>query len=211
MEVTQITSKVIHLEYRSQEELCAAFLRFQEHYESPEFRGKVFTLGQFHDWYSREKGGATYTRDWGGFNIPSYVLDPFIKGLFDPLTKAEEEIIGLFRYRTDKFYLIGTYRGGGSATLDHEICHGLFYTCEDYCADVLHMIEPVEQELEPLRKHLKNLGYCDEVMLDEFNAYIATSTDYLDAEGVEYEEELHRGLNKLFQKYLTKEKRNLKE
>jgi hypothetical protein len=43
----------------SQKELGNTFIRFQEHYESPnpDFRNKIFTLGQARQWYSITYGG----------------------------------------------------------------------------------------------------------------------------------------------------------
>ena len=40
--------------------LASAFLRFQEHYESPKFRGEIFSLEEFMDWYAVEVGNFTY-------------------------------------------------------------------------------------------------------------------------------------------------------
>ena len=52
-------------------------MRFQEHYESPEFTGTVFTVGAFRKWYAETYGAFTYASDWSGFNIPGTVLEPF--------------------------------------------------------------------------------------------------------------------------------------
>jgi hypothetical protein len=183
--------------------MCSSFLRFQEHYESPEFRGKIFTLGQYHDWYAQENGGATYTRDWGGFNVPDYVLKPFVQGLFDPLTKEEQEIVDLFRYRTDKFYLIGTADDGDEDAYDHEVCHGLFYTSDDYREAVLTELK--EHDLKHLHKFLKLNGYCAEVMDDEAHAYISASGDYLEEKGIDFDKGLQKTLQRLNKMFLKKE------
>lgn len=79
----KITDKINLLVFENQKELASTFVRFQEHYESPEFAGKTFSLEEFKEWYiknsekGRETGEFTYYEDWSGFNIPSYVMRPF--------------------------------------------------------------------------------------------------------------------------------------
>jgi hypothetical protein len=83
----------IHLlVFDNQYDLASTFLRFQEHYESPEFAGKVFTLDEYKNWYinhsprASKDGVFTYYEDWNGFNIPSKILKPFYGGKFSPLS-----------------------------------------------------------------------------------------------------------------------------
>ena len=137
--------------------------------------------------------------------MPRYVLDPFVTGLFDPLTDGEQEIGRLFRYRTDQFYLIGTSGDSGSATFDHEVCHGLYYTCEEYKEEVDAHLE--EYDLKPLFRFLKKSGYCDEVLMDEAHAYISASGDYLERSGVPFDAELQKELKSLHKTYLKQEKK----
>lgn len=180
MDFKLIRNQIIHLEYTTQDEMTRALVRFQEHYESPEFRGKIFTLGQFRDWYAQRVGGFTYYQDWDGFNFPDYVLKPFIHGSFDPLMDDELMIVELFGPRTDKYYIIGTHLGSKDA-IDHETAHALFYLSDGYRKAVEKAVaehDPVF--VESLKSSLKQMGYCDEVMIDEVNAYMATSPDYVE-------------------------------
>ena len=197
-EVKKITDHITHLEYMCKRTTATAFMRFQEHYEGPYFRGKVFTIGQYKDWYSRENGGNTYEHDWGGFNIPDYVLSPFIKGLFDPLTEAEKEIVELFRYRTDKFYVIGTGVGEENS-IDHEICHALYYTVPKYKIAVDEALD--EWDLTEIEDWLKNHGYCEEVLQDECHAYISADSKYLEKMGVTPGDDLHKKLRKIRKRF----------
>jgi len=193
-DVHQITDHITHLEYVCGRTVSLAFMRFQEHYEGPEYRGKIFTIGQYKSWYAQKHGGNTYEHDWGGFNIPDWVLKPFIQGLFDPLTEAEEEIIELFRYRTDKFYVIGTGVGNEEA-IDHEICHGLYYTIPKYRAAVDAALD--EWDLSEVEDWLRSKKYCEEVLKDECHAYISADSEYLGDQGVTPCEELHKKLRKI--------------
>ncbi|OIO64544.1 hypothetical protein AUJ68_05710 [Candidatus Woesearchaeota archaeon CG1_02_57_44] len=100
--------KIVFLEFESQREMAAALLRFQEYYECPRFRGRVFTLREYKEWYRGQYGRFTYLTDWVGFNFPCTVLDPFLQGRFRPLRKAELEILGLLKLLRRPFYVIAT-------------------------------------------------------------------------------------------------------
>ena len=124
----------------SQEELGRTFIRFQEYYESPnpEFKGKIFTLGMVRQWYSIKYGADTYHHDWTGFNFPSKVLIPFKQGLFDPLTTEETELLNLFKYRNDHFYIMGAQN---VETLRHELSHALYDSNIKYKTTLIYFLE----------------------------------------------------------------------
>ena len=122
----------------SQKELADTFIRFQEHYESPQFRNKIFTLGQLKNWYSIKYGADTYNKDWTGFNFPSRILEPFRQGLFDPLTKEEKRLIKLLKYRNDDFYIIGA---NSDSTLRHELTHALYHNNKDYRKKINQLLD----------------------------------------------------------------------
>ncbi len=122
----EIFPGVIHLEFPSQEIMAATFLRPQEYYESPRFRGSIFSLEEFKKWYISEKGAFTYEKDWPGFNIPSYILKPFYEGKFDPLSEGEKEFLDIFRGKAEPFYIIGTSKENPPEYMDHELAHALF-------------------------------------------------------------------------------------
>ena len=71
---------IYHVSFPNQYLLAATFLRFQEHYESPKFRGRIFDWEEFMDWYAEQKGKFSYLQDWSGFNLPSPVFEPFRSG-----------------------------------------------------------------------------------------------------------------------------------
>ena len=153
----------------SREELAESFLRFQEHYESPVWADKIFTKGQYKQWYSQTHGGDTYRLDWSGFNFPSSVLKPFRDGLFDPLTEGEKTILSLLRYRTDDFYIIGS---NTDDVLSHELCHALYHSNLKYRKAVDEVIEKNKNNLKKAFDHLLVLGYHKKVIYDEFQAYV---------------------------------------
>ena len=194
MKITNVTSQIVKVTIEDPELLAKTFIRFQEYYESPEFRNKIFTLGQFKDWYSKKYGAFTYYSDWDGFNIPSHVLQPFVKGLFDPLTDEEKNMLECFKYRSDKFYIIGVSEDSGD-TLDHEICHGLYHTNDEYNGAVNKVLTAHAKDLSSIYDFLKRKGYSPAVWKDEANAYIANNYDYFIDEGVQVNKTLHNKLS----------------
>lgn len=201
-------------DYRSLAEL---FCRFQEHYEStfPEIRGKIFTLGYLKSLTSKKNGAWTYYEnsliegDWGGYNFPSYVMEPFINGLFDPLTEIEADFVDMFKCKQGKYYIIGVLdddTGGGS--LEHEVLHGLFYLNEAYKNDVLSVLK--KYDLRNFKEMLRDWGYCEDVLLDEINAYTCADYEWLHTEhstrlnkfSVTIQKSMHEALQKVKQKYI---------
>jgi len=157
--------------FPTQHLLASTFLRFQEHYESPEFAGKAFDWETFMDWYAAGRGSFSYMTDWTGFNVPSRVFVPFREGKFDPLTRKESWLLSLFENVADPFYVIGTY-DGGEEDLAHEVVHGLYTVFPDYGASVRDCLSSFP--LPKFRAGLAKMGYGDNVIDDESNAYLLT-------------------------------------
>lgn len=171
--VRQIIPGVFYLVFDSQHEVASTLLRFQEHYESPEFRGRIFTLEEYKEWYIRERGAFTYYSDWAGFNFPSRVLEPFFDGGFDPLSTREQSIVDHFKqYRGKKFYVIATYKGGEEVgTAEHETAHALYFMNQDYHREVDAVLATIDQA--PLHAYLgRSAGYHPSVFQDETHAYL---------------------------------------
>jgi hypothetical protein len=202
MKVTKISDKIIRVHYPTQEELCRAFLRVEEHYESPEFKGKVFTLGQFRQWYTQQKGAWTYYGDWGGFNVPGCFFRPFLDGMFDPLAPEEKELVELFRNKDDGFYVIGTSEDGEADILDHELCHALWGTNEKYKTEILAALVKSKYNPQPIWELLHRLGYHSDVIDDETHAYMSASSDYLAEHGIDVPPELVAEYRAIKKRYL---------
>jgi hypothetical protein len=164
--------KVLHLIFSTKEEMCKTMLRFAEHFESPKFRGKIFTLDEFKTWYS--KGGEfTYYTDWGGYNIPGYAFKPFKDGLFKELTEAEESVLKVLP--ETEFYLIATDETGHA--LRHEIAHAFYYLNKDYSDKVKEILKDAPYINVPM-KALIDKGYHSAVLLDEVHAYLIDGIKY---------------------------------
>ena len=160
--------EIYHVQFESQYKLTSTLLRFQEHYESPRFRGEVFDLETFMDWYvtSTTHGYFSYLEDWAGFNFPSRIFEKFRGGSFDPLTRKEQKFLEMFKGLNHEFYVIATAgETEKSTSIIHEIVHGLFHTDTTYRDQVLGVLAGCE--LSAFANAFKDLGYHDEVLLDE--------------------------------------------
>lgn len=174
MIINAITNKIICLQFDDHNDLVNTFLRPTEYHESPRWRNKIFTLGQYRRWFCREYGSWCYAEMWSGFNVPDYALKPFINGLFDPLTPEEQKLIDLVRYRYDKFYVIGVSdRDKDGDVKKHEICHGLYYTDPEYKNSVEQVFNTHQDSLWlcELELALSKRGYADHVLRDEIHVH----------------------------------------
>lgn len=163
--------------FTSQYLAAATFMRFQEFYESPSrrFRGQPFGTEEFMDWYAKQRGEFSFFDDWAGFNIPSWVMKPFRKGKFDPLSRKERALLDVVNGAPEPFYVIGT-AADATNLIAHEFVHGLFFTVPAYRADVLASIREIRdtKPMRKMRKRLRKMGYCGKVLDDEHNAYLVT-------------------------------------
>lgn len=181
MELEEILKNVFHVKFPNQQELASTFLRFAEYYQNPFFKGNIFTLDEFREWYiknsvnGRKTGKFTYYSDWDGFSIPSSVLETFYKGKFNPLSDRERKLLEVFKdKRGSNFYVIGTFGNISQATKKHEIAHGLFNTNSEYKFGVLKII--------------RELPSKDRKMLDRFlsSYYGGYHPDFWEEEGTCY-------------------------
>jgi len=176
----EIIQGLVHLEYPSLYELTRTFLRPQEFYESPEFKGRVFTLQEFKSWYiknsdnGKKTGRFTYYTDWAGFNLPSTAFVPFWLGQFNPLSQREKNLLRLLEdEKNSRFYVISSSRRADHSRFVHEVAHGLFYLNPLYRQQALEVVKNMKnKDLATLTKKLKELGYDSSVFDDETQAYL---------------------------------------
>lgn len=205
MKLKEIIPGIIHVDFESQIELAETFVRIQEHYESPKFKGEVFTLGEFRDWYSRENGGFTYYTDWDGFNIPSHIIRPFRTGVFDPLSEKEKTLLETLPDRLEDYYIIGTFNGGQEEVLEHEICHGLYYIDDEYKAAVDKLLCKCKN-LKEVKEYILKIGYHEDVLMDEVHAYISSHSSYLKSMGIKFPD-IEKDLRKIKKNALNRLKK----
>jgi hypothetical protein len=183
----EIQAGIYHVNFEDHIELVAHFLRYQEYYECPKHSGVNFELMDYIKWYVRKTKAAipengndfTYFEDWSGFNVPaSTVIECYEKipdknhhdGFLFNLAK-----LALEKPKSGKAYLIGTSSERPS-TIDHELCHGMYYVDFSYRLKVASLLEGLMQKGKyySFKDTLTKMGYAIHVIEDEMNAYLAT-------------------------------------
>ena len=203
MKIQEIKPRIYQVDFETRQELLKTFIRFQEHYESPEFKDKVFTVEEYAEWYQKDTGKDTFTYfdDWSGCNVPSYVFERFREGMFNPLCQRETKILELLPNDGEDYYVIGTFSGGREDVIHHEICHGLFYSIPNYQAEILNLLAVFDPLLEDVKSYIRKKGYHESVVLDEVHAYVGASSNKLDEDGVDYPKELVDKIKAVVDKY----------
>lgn len=174
---TEIAPHVYHVVFSSQRELASTLMRFQEFYESPKFKGKIFSRKEFMDWYKEEHGRGkrfTYFDDWSGFNLPDYIFDLFIDGKFDPLSTQERQFLALIKKIPKPFYIIATGADEPSEkTINHELAHAMWYLNKTYRKQAKQTVRKLNKKtLSAIRTVLERRGYNKSVFDDETHAYL---------------------------------------
>lgn len=167
MSCHQVADGIYVVRFATQYALASTFLRIQEHYESSRFRGRVFSLEDYMDWYAAQFGAFTYYDDWTGFNVPSTAFAAFYSGRFDPLLRKEQQLLRLFAKVRAPFYVIGLFNDDD---LMHELAHALFFLHTGYRREVRAALR--EHNTASVRERLAALGYHRSVLEDEVHAYV---------------------------------------
>lgn len=165
------------------------FLRYQEHYESafPEIKGKHFDIFEYMEIYRKWKGVDffSYPRDWAGYNIPgelvesclNYVLDArngILPTQYDYIMADVIKEVKSHLKPGKRYYILGvdTFE---SKTMNHEVCHGLFYVNTKYKKGAINLVLGLPRKMyDQIEAFLLEIGYCDEVIVDEIQAFMST-------------------------------------
>ena len=190
----ELYPNIYAVEADTTQQLAKLFVRFQEYYESPHFKGKVFTLKEFETWYKKftKKSKFTYYNDWSGFNIPGHIVDDFATH-FSDLSKDEMWLLrkvmakripkrisinGGYSAR-DRFYIIG-YQKGQKGTKLHELAHAKYHIDPSYAVScVLELARIKKSTRNRIFAHFEKIGYNKSVFWDELQAYIIADKSYL--------------------------------
>lgn len=186
--IKQVKPNIFAVVVEDDYDLAMTFCRVQEYYESPnpKFRGQNFDIWEFVEWYSRQRNGSfTYAYDWAGFNIPYEVLEECLNGLKEPQSPHDRSIINIYNQikslkKEGPAYIIGVPDTEGS-TFIHEVCHGLYYTNEEYKEVAGKIIDEIKSlyknTYSVFSRNLIKMGYTEDVVDDEIHAYLTTNWD----------------------------------
>ena len=185
------------------------FVRSQEHYESafPEIRGKHFDMFSFMETYRKWKGMEyfSYPDDWAGFNVPGEIVELCTKHVLDarnglfptPYDYIMDSVIRLIKSKIGtetKYYLLGVDKFD-SKTMDHELAHGLYHVNLEYKTSTYELVLNLPKKIyEGMERILLDMGYCDDVVCDEIQAYMSTglSPDMSKISGIKKETKVFR-------------------
>lgn len=180
--LTRIGNSVYSLQVKNANLRGLIFCKPQEYYEgySDQFRNQAFELEDYIKWYKEFYGKKSfdYGANWAGFNVPSYVLEECFAKVktityYDKIMLSVMDTIK--QTESGKYYLVGVdYKNG---VLYHEFAHAMFYLLDEYKTGMLDLISKIKRkEFKNLTKKLDNMGYPENVMNDELQAYISTSS-----------------------------------
>lgn len=181
MKLVSDKDNIIFLKGDNQYELSSTFMRLQEFYESPKFKGEVFDLEEYMDWYASEYGNFTYTKDWNGFNVPGHIVAKFFEEFDNILLRKEKnllEMVASHLGRTSRFYVIGSH-GENTTSRDvmrHEYAHAFFYLNQQYKKEQEELVMKLPKLFRNnVYKWLEESGYHEYVFVDECQAYLSTN------------------------------------
>ena len=196
MKSKKLVDGVILFSFKNRREMTLSFCRMQEYYESPNKRlfRKKFTMAEFLTESIKENGKIDYFSYWSGFNVPGNIVNDWWI-LHGPDVSAEEQAIfnELQRHKIDfskPFYIIGALEGD-KGVVKHEIAHGLSAPNISSKAEMMSLnFSLLNQELKlfhKMEKKLLKMGYNEEVVDDEIQAYLSSETPkyLLDVFGVD--------------------------
>lgn len=201
--IKEVFPKCIFLGFKTGSDLSSSFIRFQEHYESPKFKNKKFSMKEFYRWYKKERGSFSYIDDWSGFNIPSTSLNSFKRSKFTKITQREKAILNILP--KGKFYIIASEELD-RVTQKHEIAHALFFLNTKYKKNVMKILKTIKNP-SPAFEMLKEKGYHKSVLWDELHAYILSDLYMIKNSGTVVTPKVKKELNDLFNTTLKKVKK----
>ena len=197
------------LEFNTQKDLALAFCRVEEYYEgNPKVNGKYLSFVEFIDAFMTDDGKLDYFHYWTGFNIPGNIFIEWSQKNMSEKTYWENALAYAVHSKLNlekPFYVIGGVKGD-IEVIDHEIAHALYYMNPEY-KDMMdtanyQFYKNLRGEYSKMVKALKKMGYGDNVIKDEVQAYMSTSgkKELVEKFGLDFTK--IQGFRKLYRKVL---------
>jgi len=208
MRLEELLENVFHVEFRTQYELNSTFLRIEGHSSHPEFKGRIFRLNEFREWYIQNTSTGKKT---GKFYLLPDDLEPFYEGKFDPLYKGEKELLEEFKERRGiKWHMIATFRGRRQNNiLRHELGHFLFETNPSYKEEVMKVLSEMKtRDRIRITNYLVREGYQYNDVDDETHAVLCGEKDYFKDSSVKVTkgiDETQKKIEEILRRHLPEE------
>ena len=199
------------LEFNTQKDLALAFCRVEEYYEgNPKVNGNYLSFVEFIDAFMTDDGKLDYFHYWTGFNIPGNIFIEWSQKNMSEKTYWENALAYAVHSKLNlekPFYVIGGVKGD-IEVIDHEIAHALYYMNPEY-KDMMdtanyQFYKNLRGEYSKMVKALKKMGYGDNVIKDEVQAYMSTSgkKELVEKFGLDFTK--IQGFRKLYRKVLSR-------
>lgn len=175
MKITKLTENKLLIEYPSRKEMTLSNFRISEFKEGKDgIKGIRFSPDQFIDVYSDDKGNIDYWSYWEGFNYSKQELIDFVFIFYDELTLREQQILKASHLIGNDGYII-CMEEGDEVTLKHETAHGYFYENKGYKKFATEIVNSLPEDIFfTYKQYLLDMGYIDEIIIDEMHAYLVT-------------------------------------
>jgi hypothetical protein len=184
--INEVESRIYHVEFENQRDLCQSMMRLQEFYEcvDPVIKGQYFTFEEFIHHFTKENGEFEYSKIWSGFNVPSDIINKWyamFNARLQGLTAKEYQVFSKLFLIVDgskPWYLIATAKNNSKNIIRHEIAHGRFSVNESYKNACLELISEIDlDDKQFMVRSLHEMTYNAEFNDDEIQAYLSTSSN----------------------------------
>lgn len=182
-ELKQLNNHIFVLSFDDEFTMSMCFLRWSEYTEcsDPKINGKIFTILDFVESYTRDRGTFSYTSDWSGFNIPSRRFEQYPFGYIKDRNKYDDFMESVVTFiksaigSQEPFYLIG-HLTGATSVVDHETAHAMYDRMPAYKQEIQELILTVfsDKKSDEILSCIAEMGYSKEVLEDEMQAYLST-------------------------------------
>lgn len=192
IKLEEISPNIFLFTFDDQYDMAMSFVRIQEFYESPKFKGKYFTLEEFMDYWAKKHGHDTfdYPVKWGGFNVPGDILSEWYRKFLSveyvvSLRSREKKIMDMLLERLTEalpllnIYVIAACKANGSEVIEHELAHAFYRLYPEYkkwCDKALKNIS--SKVRSDICKSLSSVGYTKKVFNDEMQAYFSVTSNF---------------------------------
>jgi hypothetical protein len=212
MKLEEISNGIFHVEFKEREKMAKTFMKLYGYYESPQFRGKIFTEKQFERWFRLhtemgEEYGLRFQDIAGGFNVPDYSFKPFLEGKFSLIEEEKNLLKEILKIQKKKFIIISSLENDGE-NFKHELSHGLFYMRNNYKKEIITYFKKISRKKFNIMENilLEEEIYSEPRLIDEMQANLLTSYHIFISNknlGEKFVKNCHEKIEEIFSKYIS--------
>lgn len=171
---------IIELKFKTDYDMHLGLMRFSDFYEGSKLKGQFFDHETFFRTWLEEYGNFDMFETICGYNLTDRDIRKFFQifqedALWD-IEKQVKRILAPYLKSKEKFCILSC-NAGDHITLNHELAHGYYYLDKEYKNQMDEDVKALSPAVwRRVRAGLKELGYIDQVLMDEAQAFLSTST-----------------------------------